>query len=295
MPYVPRRPARHEDHLVRGLSHRVALWGPPSDDPIVLLHGYMDCAETYQFLVDALPDDWSFVAPDWRGHGGTAWAPGGYWFPDYLADLEQLLTRYVPNRPARVVGHSMGGNIAAMYAGVRPKRLEWLINLEGFGLPRVAPDQAPLRYAKWLDQLHEPLRRSRDDTPAKLVRRLRERNPRISEDHAEFITQAWMRPRGDTFDLAADPRHRWRNPVLYRREETEACWARIEAPMLLVLGELSEFLPGLGEDGRSDEFHRHIRDLEVDTLAGVGHMMHHEDPVAVARAVRAFVERRTRA
>lgn len=292
MPYVPRRPARHEEHLVRGLSHRVTLWGPPSDDPIFFLHGFMDCSTSFQFVVDALPDDWSFVAPDWRGHGGSAWAPGGYWFPDYLADLEQLLARYAPNRPARVVGHSMGGNVAAIYAGTRPKRFEWLINLEGFGLPRTTPEQAPLRYAKWLDQSHEPLRKSRDDSPAKLGGRLLERNPRLDPAHAHFIAEAWMRRTGDRYDLAADPRHRLRNPVLYRREETEACWARIEAPVLMVLAELSEFLPGLGEDGHPEAFRRHIPHLEMQTIAGVGHMMHHENPVALAEVIRAYVERR---
>ena len=45
---------------------------------------------SFQFVVDALRGDWHVIAPDWRGCGLTAWAPGGYWFPDYYADLDAL-------------------------------------------------------------------------------------------------------------------------------------------------------------------------------------------------------------
>src|SRR5690606_8764498 len=107
--------------------------------PVVLLHGYMDAGATWQFLVDHLPESWSCVAPDWRGFGGTEWAAGGYWFPDYFADLDALLDVLVPGGRACVIGHSMGANVAMMYAGIRPQRLAWLANLEGFGLPPLSP------------------------------------------------------------------------------------------------------------------------------------------------------------
>ena len=75
MTYQPVKPPHHEYVEVRGLKHRLTRWGEPSDDPIVLLHGLQDCADTWQFLVDCLPDRWSLVAPDWRGFGGSDWAP----------------------------------------------------------------------------------------------------------------------------------------------------------------------------------------------------------------------------
>ena len=79
---------------------------------MVLLHGWMDCSETWQFLVDCLPDHWSCVALDWRGFGGSERPQEGYWFPDYYADLEALLDIVSPGKPARVIAHSMGGNVA---------------------------------------------------------------------------------------------------------------------------------------------------------------------------------------
>ena len=47
----------------------------------------------------------------------------------------------------------MGGNVASLYAGVRPERVARLVNIEGFGLPRMSSDQAPERYREWLEQL----------------------------------------------------------------------------------------------------------------------------------------------
>ncbi|HPF25038.1 MAG TPA: alpha/beta hydrolase [Steroidobacteraceae bacterium] len=282
--------ARIEFRDIRGLRHRLVRWGPESPDPIVLLHGFMDCALTFQFLVDELPADWSLVAPDWRGFGGTDSTGVSYWFPDYLADLEELLDVLTPDVPARVIGHSMGGNIASLYAGVRPDRLRWLVNLEGFGLRRVGPEMAPVRYAEWLDQLRAPRAERRYESPAQLAAILLRRNPRLSPATAQFVAAAWTRPTADGgFELATDPMHRLANPVLYRRDEAEACWRRMQCPMLMVLGEHSEYWQGLGVEGTDEHFRTIYRQAQLVTLPGVGHMLHHEDPAAVAAAIRRFV------
>ena len=106
-----------------------------------LLHGWMDVSASFQFLVDALERDWYVIAPDWRGFGLSEWAAGGYWFLDYLGDLDVLLRLLAQDRSVNLVGHSMGGNVANLYAGVRPERVRKLALLEGFGLPRTTPDR----------------------------------------------------------------------------------------------------------------------------------------------------------
>jgi pimeloyl-ACP methyl ester carboxylesterase len=304
--YEPQVPSRSESLPLRGLAHRLLRWGPPSDDPVLLLHGFLDCAETFQFLVDALPRDWSFVALDWRGFGGSAWNGAPYWFPDYLADLEALLdvlgapaapgagtgTERAAARAPRVIGHSMGGNVASLYAGIRPGRLRWLVSLEGFGLPRTSPEQAPARYAEWLDELREPPRASRYESVAQLATVLRRRNARLPPAHAEFLAQAWSRPRPDGgIELRADPWHRLANPVLYRREEAEACWKRAALPLLLVSGSESEFHRRLGADGTEAYYRSVFRQLELASIADAGHMMHHESPRAVAQAIAGWAAR----
>ncbi|MCU0759396.1 MAG: alpha/beta hydrolase [Steroidobacteraceae bacterium] len=297
--YEAQVPARSEALELRGLAHRVLRWGPPSADPVLLLHGFLDCADTFQFLVDALPRDWSFVALDWRGFGGSGWNDAPYWFPDYLADLEALLERLgvdgappAAGRALRVIGHSMGGNVAALYAGIRPGRFRWLASLEGFGLRRTTPEDAPARYAEWLDQLREPVRQSRYESVAQLARVIGRRHARLPPAHAEFLARAWSRPQPDGgIELRADPWHRLANPVLYRREEAEACWRRVEVPVLLVCGTESEFHRRLGPDGSESYFGAIFRRFELANIPGAGHMMHHESPLAVARAITDWAAR----
>lgn len=290
-PYVPQRSPRRQDITVRGLRHRVTWWGEPGATPVVLLHGFMDCGATWQFLVDSLPEDWSLAAPDWRGFGHSEWAPGGYWFADYFADLDALLDVLTPDAPARVIGHSMGANIAQIYAGLRPMRVAWLANLEGFGLAPTRPQDAPVRLEHWLDELRRPPRERRYGSLRELASLLQARNPRLPADRAQFVARAWTRPANGAcadgeVDLLFDPRHRHVNPVLYRREEAQACWARIEAPVLLVTGEVSELAgkPHACPGGMA----RHVRNFRSSAVAGVGHMMHHEDPAAVAGHLAEF-------
>lgn len=289
--YQPLRPPRLQQLSVRGLDTRLTWWGEPSDTPIVLLHGFMDCGATWQFLVDCLPPSWSCVAPDWRGFGGTAWADGGYWFPDYFADLEALLGVLVPNGRARVIAHSMGANIATMYAGIRPGRLAWLVNLDGIGLPRTAAGEAPERYERWLNELRDPPNGTDYRSLGQLAGVLMTRNPRLTRERAQFVARAWAREtpdEGGAVRLRFDPRHRMVNPVLYRREEAEACWARMQIPMLLLRAGLSEFLPRLGADGDIERVRAQYRNVRIVTLPEAGHSMHHEDPQAVADPIVEF-------
>ena len=291
MSYELQRVPWHEDVDVRGLRYRLTWWGERTRNPIVLLHGFLDSGATFQFLVDHLPSAWTLVAPDWRGYGDSEWAPGGYWFPDYFADLEVLLDMLVPQSRARVIGHSMGANVAKMYGGIRPQRLQWLVNLEGLGLAPTQPTEAPKRYARWLDELHDPFQEGRYASADQLASILRMRNSRLSLDVSEFIARAWSRPvRGDGAEvrLRFDPRHRLVNPILYRREEAEACWSQLEVPMLLVFGELSDHRARQLAYCTDERLHELFRHLRLVTVPATGHMMHHEDPATVARHIIEF-------
>lgn len=290
--YRPSRAPRHETRLVRGLKHRLTWWGEPTDNPIVLLHGFMDTGVTWQFLVDCLPPEWTCVAPDWRGFGDTQWAPEGYWFPDYLADLEALLEQLVPNDPARVVAHSMGANIVGIYAGVRPTRLAWFVNLEGIGLPRTKAEEAPDRYAQWLREINDVPRGTHYATLDQLAALLVKRNPLMTQDRADFVAREWARQGEQTpaggVRLRFDQRHRIVNPVLYRREEAEACWARMQIPMLLLMAGRSELMPRLGTDASTESVRARFPGVRIETLPDVGHLMQFEDPEAVARHIVRF-------
>jgi pimeloyl-ACP methyl ester carboxylesterase len=254
------------------------------------LHGWGDCGATFQFVVDRLASDWHVVAPDFRGFGNSGSDARSFWFPDYLADLDALLSVYSPDRPARVVGHSMGGNVAGLFAGTLPDRVGAFVNVEGFGLPDQAPAGAPARYRDWIERERGPTRFASYDGFEALAGRIAEDNPRIREDRARFVATCWAREAGARVELRASPRHRLPNPVLYRRAEAEACWSRVKAPVLLVAGADSPFLDRLERAAGGDAADAlPFPDRQSTTIAGAGHMIHFDAPSALAAAIEEFL------
>jgi pimeloyl-ACP methyl ester carboxylesterase len=291
--YRPRRIPRRETVRLRGLDIHLRRWGPAaarSNPSVVLLHGLHDTGDTFQFMVDEMARDWPLLALDWRGFGRSGWPQEGYWFQDYFADLEALLEHESPDAPVALVGHSMGGNIANIYAGLRPQRIRCVANLESFGLPRSTAEKAPAQMRKWLDQVKAAPPAKDYDSFEQLAAVIRFRYPRITEIQAAFIAATWGTSESGRVRLRGDPRHRWANPVRYHREDAEACWRETKAPVLLLLGEESELLPTVGEDAGEAPLRRFIPQLEIQRIAGAGHMLHIEQAEQVARAVEGFLE-----
>lgn len=264
-----------------------------------MLHGWMDVSASFQFVVDALDDRWRVVAPDWRGFGVTDRAQTDcYWYPDYLADLEFILDDVLGPAPACLVGHSMGANIAAMYAGVQPKRVSALVNLEGFGLRATDAAQAPARYAKWIEQLKHGATLRDYASRAEVADRLTRNNPRLTAGRAEFLAHHWAQPDGaGRFRVAGDPTHRIVNPILYRIDEVLACWRNIECPVLWVRADQTDVLRHVGPDRDAalleiEKRKTAIADVESALVKDAGHMLHHDQPNEVARLIEDFLARR---
>lgn len=295
------RPSESLFFDIRGLRYHVREWGPTvsfaedatrtSPPAVVLLHGWMDMSGSFQFVVDALAGGRRVYAPDWRGFGLSAWSGAdSYWFPDYLADLDALLTRLIGAAPALLVGHSMGGNVASLFAGIRPERVAKLVNLEGFGLAASQADEAPRRYARWLSQLCAPPAFREYANFAQLAERLRAQNPRLSSSRAEFLAHHWGQEKGGRVVIRSDPAHKKVNPVGYRLDEAKACWRKVTAPVLWVTGAETTTPARLGLTaadlaGRKACFHQ----LEEITVADSGHMLHHDQPERLAAAIESFL------
>ena len=260
-----------------------------------MVHGWMDVSASFQFMVDCLQRDWHVIAPDWRGFGLTDNTGADcYWFPDYIGDLDAILQHYSPAEPVNLLGHSMGGNVVCIYAGVRPERIRKLINLEGFGLPASKPEQAPGRYAKWLDELREMPALRAYATQADVAARLQKTNPRLTDERAAFLSNHWARQNGKgEWEILGDPAHKLSNPVLYRVEEVLACWQAITAPVLWVEAADTEAWRWMGPKasarGEIDRRIRFIRDVKTVTIADAGHMLHHDQPQALAALVEDFL------
>jgi pimeloyl-ACP methyl ester carboxylesterase len=289
------KPSRSDFITVRNLRYHIRRWGSDAAPKIVMLHGWMDVSASFQFVVDELTHDWQVIAPDWRGYGRSDRSGGDcYWFPDYLGDLDVILDHYSPGEAVNLLGHSMGGNVATLYAGVRPERVAKLVNLEGFGLPATTPEQAPARYAKWLAELRCPAGMRVYATQADVAARLQKNNPRLSDERAAFLARHWAacNERGE-WEILGDPAHMLTNPVLYRIEEVLACWRAITAPVLWVEAADTEAWRWMGpkESARAEIDRRIacIANVRTKTIDNAGHMLHHDQPVMVARLIEAFL------
>jgi pimeloyl-ACP methyl ester carboxylesterase len=298
--YQVKRISRSEFVSVRHLSYHVRVWGEPRSGqaPLVIVHGWMDVAASYQFVLDAFTQDRYVIAPDWRGFGDTD--PGKvdhYWFPDYLADLDFLLDHYAPGQQVDLVGHSMGGNIVMLYAGVRPGRIRRLVNLEGFGMPATRPEQAPVRYAKWMDELKKlhagEMNLKAYGSVQGVARRLMKTNPRLGQHKADWLAPHWARTNADgQWEIMGDPAHKVINAQLYRVDEVLAIYRCISAPLLAI--EASDDSLGLWWKGKYTlaEYHERLQsvpDVRIERIADAGHMLHHDQPEILASLIENFV------
>ena len=283
--------SRSEFHEIRGLRHHVRLWGEADRPKLFLLHGWMDVSASFQFLVDAFKQDWCVIAPDWRGFGLSGWSREGYWFQDYYADLDALLDIYTPGSPANIVGHSMGGNVACTYSGMRPQRVRKLASLEGFGAARNKPDMAPARYERWLNQLKKQPAFKPYASFEAVAERLRKNNPRLTEDKARFLAPHWaQQSAGGDIVLRFDPRHKIVNPVMNQVDQLIACWKRITCPVLWVLTNEVD-MRNWRKDTPAElrERKQAFQNLSEILLEDSGHMMHHDQPEKLAAIIEAFL------
>lgn len=263
-----------------GLDHHVLEWPAASDAaPIaILLHGFMDAGATWDLVAPHLASaGLRVIAPDLRGFGDAPRAPPGsyYHFPEYIADVAGIADELSPSAPLFVVGHSMGGTAASLYAGAFPDRVRKLAILEGFGPPDNSPEVSPDRMRRWIDEekkFRDAPHRSMSREEA--VRRLCERHSLIEKSIVATRVPHLTKPvEHDRVVWKFDPMHRCTSPFPFYASMYRAFAARVTCPVLAIGGGDDGFHPP-DEDDRIACF----GDVKRATLAGAGHMMHWTRP-----------------
>lgn len=281
-------PPRERTIAANGLSHHVLEWDVAAGDTtVVLLHGFLDLAWSFERVAEKLAPRYHVLAPDFRGHGDSAWvgAGGYYYFPDYTADLTRLLPALTRAR-VFLVGHSMGGTVATYYAGTYPERVHRLALLEGIGPPAGEPERAPERMLAHIQTVDEARAKRPRPLPsvAAAAERLCHVHPRLDRDWARTLAERATRPVPAGGRLwKYDPLHRTRSPLLFDLAQYQAFARRIRCPVLLVSGAESkmEFF----RDPARQALYAHRR---VETLAGAGHMLQLDQPYALAELLLDF-------
>ena len=274
---------------IRGLKYHVRRWGDPAKPKLFITHGWLDVSETMALMVQPLLARYQVLAPDWRGLGLSEWPQDGYWFPDYVGDLEAVLDHYAPAQPLLLAGHSMGAQAASIFAGLRPTRVAKLVLLDGLFLPDMGAELAPRRYRDWLDDLKDLPQPQNYASFEELAQRVKKKHPQLPDERALFVAQCWGRKRDDgRVHLLADPKHRLRGPGLFKIAESMEIWKQISAPTLFLDAGQSLFKHAIN----AEEMNRRracFKRRHEQVIAHAGHMLHFDAPEDTGRAILEFM------
>jgi pimeloyl-ACP methyl ester carboxylesterase len=280
---------RSEFLQVRGLRYHLRHWGVPGAPKVFLLHGFLDCSATWVDVGRALTPTFEVIAPDMRGFGESQWTNVDYWFPDYVADLDSIVRQVSPEEPLRLVGHSMGAQIASLYAGFRPERVQKLVILDGLFLPDMPAELAPKRGRKWLNEVLDPPQQKYYASFEELAERIRKKHPQLSVERSLFVARGWGRLEKDgRIGLCADPMHRMSGPGLYKAAESAAIWKEITAATLFVDAEKSLFAQAISKEEKAVR-RACFRSMQEASIAGAGHMLNFDAPAQTAKAIVEFL------
>ena len=282
-------PVSRKLQLATGLGYHLLEWGD-GDHTVVLIHGFLDNAWGWQPVVEAaLSAGLHVVAPDMRGHGDSDWVgPGGYYhFVDYLADLHELVGQVGCARVS-IVGHSMGGSVAAYYAGAFPERVHKLALLEGLGPPE-SKEAMPARVATWLGAWKKVREKSPKSyaTVEEAAARIAEHDPLCSPEMAKFLAEKGTTAAlGGRIRFKHDPLHATPGPYGFSLATAEQFWRRVRCPTLLVNGAQSTMRHAPSEETRRIKCFQHARRAIIE---GAGHMMQRHQPKRLGEVLRTFL------
>jgi pimeloyl-ACP methyl ester carboxylesterase len=294
-PYVLRRQASSRTLTVRGVDYHLRTWGSEAAPPLVLLHGARDSSASFQFVVDHFKAEWRVIAPDWRGHGRSGWSRGAYWLSDFVCDLDELLSLIFPGETLPIVAHSMGGNIASLYAALRPELVSRLVVLDSLGNTL---ERSPIAIVEiLLEALDERTKRQSQqsyDGITAMAMRLARANRRLPADRAAYLAEAnsCALPEGGRV-WAYDPTFMRPLPSVHSAEEWGDCWRRIAAPVLCLIASDPRANAATTNPGVVRARAGYFPDITVRTVPETGHNLHHDAPEYIADAVETFLAART--
>jgi pimeloyl-ACP methyl ester carboxylesterase len=250
--------------------------------PTLCLHGWLDNCASFEPLLARL-DGHDLVAIDLPGHGlsdpvGSATCQ----YLDYAAHVLEFVQQQGWQR-FRLVGHSLGGALASLIAGIHPEKVPRLVLIDAIGPLPTTPDEACTSVARYLRAYLGTGAQPAYRTPAQAVRARIQLGDMLQETAEALVARDLHRVPGG-YSWRSDVRLKHPPARTFTEDQIRAYLRRISASALLVLAErtyLTEpFYPGRIEA---------VPDLRVVTLAG-GHHLHMENADAVADAVRAFLE-----
>lgn len=266
-----------------GLNFHLTEWGDEAAWPIVMLHGIRGFAETFVGVAAALQPGSRVIAFDQRGRGDSDWDPARNYYTDtYVSDLQAVVLALGLQR-FDLLGHSMGGINAIVYAARHPDRVRRLV-IEDAGPGAFEASDGASRIRKELTTT--PERFESWEAATDFMRALR---PTVTEEARQQRLQSMLKSLPDggftwRYDHAGIAATRL-NPDASRAVDLAAHVQAIACDTLVVRGGRSDYLqPQMAERMRA--LNPRITTVEIPDA---GHYIHDDQPERFAQAVTAFL------
>jgi pimeloyl-ACP methyl ester carboxylesterase len=263
-------------------------WGDASKPPMLALHGWLDNAGSFSAIAPRLAKDHYVVAIDFRGHGRSSHLPSGAWYHyvDYFDDIRATLDHFGWTR-ATLLGHSLGGTLASLYAAAFPERVDTLLLIEALGPLTVTPEQSLDQLRRGIDERRgfarrRPLRVFPDVEAAIAVRMAASD---LSHGAAKAIVERGIDAVDGGFVWASDARLTLTSLQRHTDAQIIAMLRGIRARTLLILAKPAT---GYLKDPMIEPRIACVDDIEVVRIAG-NHHVHLEEPEKGFEAIARFL------
>ncbi len=132
---------------LNGLRLHYLDWGESKKQPLLMLHGFMAHAHSWDEFAYVARTNYHVLALDQRGHGESRWSVAkAYTIEDHFLDLCAFVNA-LQLPPLILMGHSMGGRNALFYAACKPQEISDLILV----------DARPGNHPKAAEALHQQI------------------------------------------------------------------------------------------------------------------------------------------
>ncbi len=237
-----------------------------SKPPIILLHGLAADGLCWTSVAHILAKEYDIIMPDARGHGKSSVPDYGYRYEDHANDVIGLINSLNLSSPS-LLGHSMGGMIAAVVASFNPNLLHSLILAE--------PTFLSLKVQREVydSDLTEQHRRILNTPLEEVLAYLQNRHPNRSPELIELIVRARFKTSVEAFDVLTPPNPDYKKLV-----------SAIDVPSLFVFGDKGVVEPFIVEELT----HLNPR-FQINQMQGAGHGLHYDQPEQFAAVVDSFI------
>ncbi|MBI4336955.1 MAG: alpha/beta hydrolase [Chloroflexi bacterium] len=267
---------------VNGLKLHYLDWGGRNEPVVLCLHGFAQNAHTWDFAALALCQRYHMLALDQRGHGDSAWAPDGDYSQEaQVRDAEEFV-RVLGLQRFLLMGLSMGGRNAYLYAARHPEQVQALVVVDTGpetrrqGVQRITSFVAQDDVLDSFEAFVQRTRGYQPNRPEWQVRgSLKHNLKRIEDGRWTWKYDAVLR----------DPQYRLRRQQMLAPEAAWQAWGQIRCPTLIVRGAESDIL----DASVAQRMQQGRASCHLVEVPKAGHLVPGDNPAGFEQALMPFL------